>query len=169
MLNNFIQRDKKGSCSSGMHFMLKNKKVMSSKYGPILLLEDDADEHEFVQEAYKSLNRKNELRIFTKAEDVLDYLFTTSEQPFIIIAEVQMRTMDGTELRKKIIENEYLSRKSIPFVFFTTHKDKEDVIEAYELQVQGYFLKKYNMADLQRMLHKILDYWEECVHVNNVE
>lgn len=142
---------------------------MSSKYGPVLLLEDDEDDHEFIKEAYNSLNRKNKLRIFTKAEEVLEYLLTTSEQPFIIISEAKLQGMDGTVLREKILQNNYLQKKSIPFVFFTTHKDREDVMKAYELQVQGYFVKKFTMEELRRLLHKIMDYWEECVHVNNID
>jgi|GEM_PF-6289997 len=51
---------------------------MSSKYGPIILIEDDAEDHNFLVEAYKGLNRRNELRLYTNAREVLDYLMTTN-------------------------------------------------------------------------------------------
>jgi DNA-binding NarL/FixJ family response regulator len=141
---------------------------MANRYGPVIVLEDDADDHEFIQEAYKSLNRKNRLRLFTKAEDVLQYLMTSSEQPFIIISEIYLRGMDGIQLREKILASTFLRKKSIPFVYFSMHKNKEEVERIYELQVQGYFIKKYTMEELTRMLRKILDYWDDCVHSSDV-
>ena len=141
---------------------------MSNKFGPIILVEDDAEDHQFLLEAYKALERSNEVKLFSRAQEVLDYLLTTQDKPFIIISEVQLQGMDGIELRKKILESDYLRAKSIPFVYLTTNKDKKDVVTAYELQVQGYFEKKNSVPDLQRMLKKILDYWEECVHINNL-
>src|SRR5215218_11112916 len=104
---------------------------MSSLYGPVIFIEDDAEDHEFVLEAYRSLNLKNQWRLFTKAQDALDYLLTTTEKPLIIISEITLRGVDGIGLRKAILANDYLRLKSIPFIFFTTNHEYKDVSMAY--------------------------------------
>jgi CheY-like chemotaxis protein len=141
---------------------------MSSLYGPIIFVEDDAEDHAFMLDAYKSLNLKNGWHLFTRAQDAYDYLLVTPEKPFIIISEVKLRGMDGIDLRRAILKHDYLRQKSIPFVFFTTNNDRKDVAEAYDLQVQGYFQKKYSIPEIARMLQKIIDYWIECSHPNNL-
>lgn len=141
---------------------------MLSLYGPVIFIEDDAEDHAFVLDAYKSLNLPNSMHLFTRAQEAYDYLLATAEKPFLIISEVKLRGMDGIELRRAILKNDYLRRKSIPFIFFTTNSDRKDVTEAYDLQVQGYFLKKYSIPDITRLLQKIVDYWTECSHPNNL-
>lgn len=139
------------------------------QHGPIIFIEDDAEDHDFMVEAYTNLKLKNELLLFTKAQDALDYLATTTEKPLIIFSEIALRGMDGIELRKTILQNAYLRKKSIPFIFLTTHYDRKDVEAAYDLQVQGYFIKKYNIQDLTSMLNKVIDYWMECYHPNSLK
>lgn len=141
---------------------------MGSLHGPVIFIEDDAEDHEFMMEAYKSLNIINPFKLFTRAEDAYDFLLTTKEQPFVIITEMKLRGMDGIALRRRVLENEFLRKKSIPFIFLTSNADRKDVEEAYDLQVQGYFMKKFSIPDLSRMLHKIIEYWQECVHPNNL-
>lgn len=135
--------------------------------GPVIFIEDDAEDHEFMLEAYRSLNLRNDWKLFTTAPDALHYLRTTTDKPFIIISEIALRGMDGIALRKAVLDDELLRKKSIPFVFLTTNYDLQDVEKAYDLEVQGYFIKKYSIPELAQMLDKIMDYWTECYHPNN--
>ncbi len=52
-----------------------------------------------------------------------------------------MPIMNGLELRRHIQENEGLRKKSIPFVFLSTAARPKEVEEAYNLTVQGFFVK----------------------------
>lgn len=140
---------------------------MSPLAGPVIFVEGDSEDHEFMLEAYKSLNLRNDWKLFTTAPEALQYLRTTTEKPFIIISEITLPGMDGIELRKAVLKDEHLRKKSIPFVFLTTNYDLKDVEQAYDLEVQGYFIKKYSIPDLARMLQKIMEYWLECYHPNN--
>ena len=141
---------------------------MFTTNGPVILIEDDTEEHDFMREAYASLNMKNKLNFFTRAQEALDYQLTTTDKPFIIISETKLQGMDGVALRKAILSNDYLRKKSIPFVFFTNNPDRADVEAAYDLQVQGYFIKKYSIPETSRMLQQVFDYWRECYHPNNL-
>ncbi|SHN28761.1 response regulator [Chitinophaga sp. CF418] len=137
-----------------------------AKTGPILILEDDEDDREIYSEVMASLGVKNEIMFFEGGDDLLRYLQATNVQPFIIISDINLPRMSGLELRRLIDADELLRRKSIPFVFLTTNESKDVVDEVYELSVQGYFVKKYLVSDIERQFRQILDYWQDCKHPN---
>ena len=137
-----------------------------AKTGPILILEDDQDDREIYETIMASLGVKNEIRFFEGGDDLLRYLQVTHEQPFIILSDINLPRMTGLELRRQIDADEFLRRKSIPFVFLSTVESKEVVDEVYELTVQGYFVKKNVMSEVEKQVKQILDYWRDCKHPN---
>lgn len=137
-----------------------------AKTGPILILEDDHDDREIYEKVMASLGVKNEIRFFEGGDDLLRYLQVTLEQPFVIFSDINLPRMSGIELRRIIDNDPFLRKKSIPFVFLTTIESKEVVDEVYELAVQGYFVKKYLLDDIEKQVKQILDYWRECKHPN---
>ena len=117
------------------------------KSGPILIVEDDYDDQEILKEVFSELIITNTLRFFTTCLSLLDYLKTTIERPFLIICDINVPRMDGLELRKKINENEFLRKKSIPFIFLTTTSNKTVIEQAYEMMVQDYFVKPNSIQE----------------------
>ena len=138
-----------------------------SRIGPVIIAEDDRDDQEIMREVFESLSIKNPLRFFESGEDVLNYLHTTSEQPFLIISDINLIKMNGLELKKQINADEHLRRKSIPFVFLTTSSDKAAISKAYEMMVQGYFKKENNLRQIQNCIRMIVEYWLICRHPNS--
>ncbi len=135
---------------------------------PIVIIEDDQDDQEILISIFKEMNISRPLIFFDSCEDVIPYLLTEPEQPFLILSDVNLPVMDGIILRTKICDNEYLKKKSIPFVFFTTTATKEAIEQAYDMTVQGYFEKPSNIKDLKIMIKVILDYWALCKHPNSL-
>ena len=134
---------------------------------PIIILEDDMDDQEIMKEVLEDLQVPYRIDFYIHAKDLLDYLYTTKESPFLILSDVNLPSMNGLELRKIIFDNEYLRLKSIPFVFFSTSSDEYAVKEAYSLTVQGYFVKRYSIPDIKATLKLIINYWEQCEHINS--
>ena len=134
---------------------------------PIIILEDDMDDQEIMREVLEDLQVPYRIDFYVHAKDLLDYLYTTKEVPFLILSDVNLPSMNGLELRKIIFENEYLRIKSIPFIFLSTSSDEFAVKEAYNLTVQGYFVKQYSIPDIKATLKLIINYWEQCEHVNS--
>lgn len=137
------------------------------KTGPIIIIEDDRDDQYILEEAITDLKIENKLVFFGNCPDALRFLETTTEQPFLILSDVNLPGMNGTELRYIINNNEFLRKKSIPFVFFSTTATKDAVEEAYELMVQGYFEKPNKMAEIKKYLKLMFDYWQICLHPNS--
>jgi CheY-like chemotaxis protein len=141
---------------------------MGSKKGPIIILEDDADEQELLAEVFTKMQVSNEVKFFTDGESFLKYLRSTPDQPFIIISDVNIPMLNGLEVKAIINRDDFLRKKSIPFVFLSTSAEKKAVEEAYDLTAQGYFLKQNTINEIERHLRLILDYWSECKHTNSV-
>ncbi len=76
--------------------------------------------------------------------------------------------MDGLELRRAINENSFLKKKSIPFIFISEFADPDDVSAAYELSVQGFFIKPNSVDDLQAKMKMIVQYWDNCGEPNRI-
>jgi CheY-like chemotaxis protein len=77
-----------------------------------------------------------------------------------------MRVMNGIELRKQINENENLRKKNIPFIYYTTSATEHAVKEAYEMSVQGFFVKEHDIKQIGALIHEIYTYWHWCQHPN---
>ncbi|RYG05230.1 MAG: response regulator [Chitinophagaceae bacterium] len=140
---------------------------MSSK-GPIIVIEDDEDDREFYASAFENLNIENEIIYFLEAEEAYSFLIDTPKQPFLIISDINLPGMSGLDFRKRIKENDYLRKKSIPFVFITTGNNKHSVEAAYDMMVQGYFVKPTSVSELYMMLEQIVSYWKLCKHPNSI-
>lgn len=120
---------------------------------PIVIIEDDPDDQYFFKIVCESLG-------------VCEYLKTTTKQPFVILCDINLPGMSGVELRKIINNTDYLRRKSIPFVFFSTAATEDQIQEAYDMTVQGFFLKQQNLKETQDVLDTIFKYWRKCIHPN---
>jgi CheY-like chemotaxis protein len=140
--------------------------MMSSK-GPIIFVDDDSDDQFIYEEICLKLGIHNKRKFFRRADEVLTYLRETTDKPFIIFCDINMPEVDGLQLRAQINNEEELRRKSIPFVFYSTAATSQQVRLAYDLTVQGFFIKEPNFADTEATIKLILDYWDNCHHPNS--
>jgi CheY-like chemotaxis protein len=136
--------------------------------GPILIIDDDADDRDLCVESLRTIGCPNQLHTFTDGTDALDFLNTTKENPFLILCDIRMNRMSGIELRQEIERSERLKKKSIPFVFITGSAEPQDVDKAYNLSVQGFFVKPNDFDDWQNILQRIVNYWSSCLEPNNM-
>lgn len=135
--------------------------------GPIIIIEDDEDDKIILEEVLKELNIPNKTVWFTSCVDAFDYLKLQTEQPYVILCDVNLPGLSGMEFKKQIANDEYLKKKSVPFVFFTTAANKNYVNEAYlDLTVQGYFQKPNSYTETKNIIRVILEYWKYCKHPN---
>ena len=140
-----------------------------NKTGPIIIIEDDLDDQEILLQVFQNLDYKNEIIFFIDVEMELEHLTKTHIEPFIIFSDINMPKLSGMELRAKIHENEDLRLKSIPYLFFSTVAEQDNVVDAYSKSVQGFFIKPYNFEDIQDVIKTIVEYWQKCVSPNYIK
>jgi CheY-like chemotaxis protein len=136
--------------------------------GPLVVIDDDKDDRELLLEVLSTIGIKHDVRMFEDCSSALAYLELTKESPFLILCDINLPMMNGLEFRRILNSNEYLRKKSIPFVFLSTAATPTQVNEAYDLTVQGFFVKQSSIIDMQKDLVRILEYWKCCVHPNTM-
>jgi len=134
------------------------------KSGPIIIIEDDKDDQELLSEIFSDLKIPNILRFFNSCLQAFDYLLTTMERPFLIISDINLPAMTGLELCQRIYQHESLKKKTIPFIFLTTTNDQLVIAQAYEMYVQGFFVKPSSIHELKETIRMIVEYWKFSRH-----
>lgn len=140
-----------------------------NKGGPIIIIEDDIDDQEIFSEVFIDIGCKNKIIFFPDGEQALEYLTSTDVEPFIIFSDINMPKLGGMELRAKIHENEDLRLKSIPYLFFSTSAEQQNVVDAYSKSIQGFFVKPTSYKEIKEVIGTIVSYWETCVSPNYVK
>ena len=139
-----------------------------SANGPILILEDDVDDQFIIELAFTKLKTTNRRQYFATSDEFLKFLMVTEEQPLIILSDINMPKASGIELKKSIESNSFLKAKTIPYVFLTTSAHTRDVLSAYDLHTQGFFVKSTTFDEMKETLGNILEYWQRSLHPNNI-
>lgn len=137
------------------------------KNGPVIVIEDDADDQFLFQQVFSKLGYVNEVIYFFDGQEALDFLMTTPILPFLILSDINMPRLDGFALREKLQTDAALQVKCIPYLFFSTAASQEMVINAYSLSVQGFFLKQQTLIGLEETIKSIMEYWKRCAAPNN--
>lgn len=131
--------------------------------GPVVIIEDDIDDKDILNEVFQNLGYLNQLLFFADGQEALDFLNSSDINPFIILSDINMPKLDGFALRDKIRMDAKLQMKCIPYLFFSTASSQKAVVEAYSLSVQGFFVKQASMAELEKTITVIMEYWKRCV------
>jgi CheY-like chemotaxis protein len=137
--------------------------------GPIIIIDDDREDLQLFEMAFKEIGVANEMIYFEQSAEALKFLKTTDKQPYFILCDVNMPEINGLELRDEINKDERLKLKSIPFLFVSTSSDKRSVNHAYGSSAQGYFRKPSSFNDIKIMFQSIIHYWDHCLHPNSAQ
>src|SRR5215210_2093157 len=140
-----------------------------NKNGPVIIIEDDEDDQDFLKEVFQKLKYPNDLLFFYDGQEALDFLNKTETIPFIILSDINMPKLDGFALRTKLKTDAQLDIKCIPYLFFSTALNQKAVIDAYSLSAQGFFVKQTSMAELEKTITVIMEYWKRCAAPNNFQ
>ena len=133
-----------------------------------MVVDDDEEDHDIMRAACEILEAADCLKFFHDGHALLRYLKASESPPFMILCDINMPHIDGLDLRKVIWNDPDLKRISIPFIFFSTAASPSQINQAYDLTVQGFFVKGNSMNETVRKLRLIFDYWRECKHPNYI-
>jgi CheY-like chemotaxis protein len=131
------------------------------KSAPVIIIDDDPDEHHLMKEVWKELKLPYPLMSFSNGKQLLDYLQSDKEIPFLIISDINLPVMDGFKLREKILKDDASKSKSIPFIFWSGTATDDEVKKAYDLSSHGFFIKPSSFKDLKQIIKDIIAYWHK--------
>ena len=125
---------------------------------PVLLVEDDTIDAMTVRRAFRDLNVTNPLGHALNGEEALAYLQDESnEHPCVILLDLNMPKMNGTEFLKIVKADPSLRR--IPVVVLTTSNEERDIVESFRLSVAGYIIKPVDYRKFVEAIQTIDLYW----------
>jgi CheY-like chemotaxis protein len=134
-------------------------KVTTSNSNPIILIDDDVDDLELFKQAFQEIGIENEILIFTDGNKFYDYISVTERKSFFVFCDINMHQINGFELKQKIFDNEEIRLKCIPFLMLSTSSASSSVLQAYSLNVQGYFIKPDSVQGIKDMFDIVVKYW----------
>jgi DNA-binding NtrC family response regulator len=135
--------------------------------GPIVIIDDDADDQEILKLAFSNLGYKNPVSYFIQPSEALTFLQREEVLPFIILSGIHMNKVNGFDLKKTIMEDKRLKLKCSPFIFYGNGSTPHEVRRAYCESVQGIFSKADSLESIQQTIKTIIDYWRIAVEPDN--
>ncbi len=169
-----------GTEPGGIEFLRLSRKQFAGRTGidifgsnltmnprPIILIDDDPDDLQFMQEAIREIDQDREVIAFSEVEKFLDFISTTEQVFLFILSDINMGKINGLELKKLIYDDEHLRLKCVPFIFLSTTSAPASVEEAYSYNVQGFFIKPSSVAGISTMLQSIITYWSASERPNS--
>lgn len=130
----------------------------------ILLVEDNADDEEFVLEA---LRRHNLAALVTVARDgaeALDFLFRRGAfaqrpagHPRVILLDLKLPKVTGLEVLRVIRSTEHL--RQIPVAIFTSSREQRDLAEAYRLGANAFVVKPVVFTEFAEAVGILGRFW----------
>lgn len=124
----------------------------------ILFIEDDSIETMKLQRTISKLQLKHEITEAKNGEEALDLLRSKNSLPDIVLLDLNMPRMSGTEFLKILKDDDVL--KYLPTVVLTTSENRADLLECYRLGIAGYVIKPLKYEDYEAKLKKVLEYWD---------
>ncbi|MEJ7739636.1 MAG: response regulator [Chitinophagaceae bacterium] len=127
---------------------------------PVFIVDDDLDDWELIKDVWSELGLANELCFFENGHKLLGFLKDDPVVPLLVICDVNIPIINGFELREIILKDPTLNHKSIPFIYWSNKASERQIKKAYDLGVQGFFIKDNQFEDLKRTIQNILEYWK---------
>lgn len=122
---------------------------------PIVVIDDDSEDLELIRLIGRKLQSPNEVLLFNNPVNALDYLQRTSQEPAVIICDVNMPKINGFQFRSKLMEA-IPSLLKVPFYFLSTSKSPFESKFAEDLKVNGYYQKSESFDGLRETMKTIL-------------
>lgn len=130
----------------------------------ILLVEDNANDIELTLAALAENNLANEVIVVRDGEEALDYLYRRrifrlrrQGHPVVVMLDLKLPKIDGLEVLAQIRSDPNL--RCIPVVVLTSSEEETDLIESYNLGVNGYVVKPVDFHEFVDAIKTVGLFW----------
>jgi two-component system response regulator len=138
---------------------------MTENIVEILLVEDNPDDVQLTLHAFAKNKFSNRIHVVRDGAEALDFVFSTGAyadratqpNPKVILLDVKLPKVDGLEVLRRIKGDE--RTRVIPVVMLTSSREDRDVIESYQLGVNGYIVKPVDFTNFIEAVRTLGMYW----------
>jgi two-component system response regulator len=131
----------------------------------ILLVEDNPDEVELTELAFKKSQTPNKLVVTRDGVEALDYLFCQGKyadrdpnnKPAVILLDLKLPRLGGLEVLKAIQTD--VRTLSIPVVVLTCSTEEKDKSESYRLGAKNFISKPTDFTRFAAAIEQVVADW----------
>ncbi|MES2514397.1 MAG: response regulator [Bacteroidota bacterium] len=125
------------------------------QYQNIVLIDDDAEDHEIFGTALSLVSKQLNFSSFTNAKVALDKLDANEIDPDIIFLDLNMPVMSGEEFLTRIKKIDHL--KHIPVIIFSTTSNPSTIAGTKQLGAIDFITKPNRFDTLVDILKPIIN------------
>lgn len=112
---------------------------MDNRVFEILLIEDDADDAELTIHALKKYHLANPILHIDDGEKALEHLFSSAQEPSLILLDLKMPRVDGIQILRKLKSDP--EKRNIPVVALISSKEGKNYLESFDVKADAYMIK----------------------------
>ena len=132
----------------------------------ILLVDDNEGDILLTLEALTEARIINKISVARDGAEALHFLnretpFRDSERPDLILLDINLPRMDGTEVLA-IIKNDPNLRR-IPVIMLTTSSAEKDILTSYDNHANCYITKPVDLDHFMAVIRTVEDFWISIV------
>ena len=138
---------------------------MSLNEPSILLVEDNEDDAELTERAFRKANIRNPLVRVRDGVEALDFLFArgayaardVNDVPAVVLLDLNLPRLSGIQLLEEIRANERTSH--LPVVILTSSNEDRDRLAAYQRHANSYVQKPVDYDQFVSAARDLGLYW----------
>jgi CheY-like chemotaxis protein len=136
----------------------------------ILLIEDEPNDVELTQRAFKRARIANPVHVVHDGVAALDFLFARGTYahrrdeplPGVILLDLKLPKIDGLEVLRQIRQNE--RTREIPVVILTASRQESDHAECRRLGINSYIVKPVDFQNFSEVTPQLQFDWQLIRH-----
>ena len=131
----------------------------------ILLVEDNPSDVKLAMYAFQKNNIANSVKVLRDGAEALEYVFCTGRylerkghgQPKVILLDLKLPLVDGLEVLRRIKSDP--ETRAIPVVVMTSSSEDRDMVDSYQLGVNGYVQKPVDFEQFTEAVRQLGMFW----------
>lgn len=146
---------------------------MPYKQFTILSIEDNKADFQLLKQNLLSISEVDlTIMNIDNGDKAMDFIFKmngyqSAKTPDLIILDINLPSIDGTEILKKIKEHKIY--RIIPIIVFSTSDAEEDIIKSYNLYANSYITKSFEIGDIFKKIAVMGEYWLKTAILPKIE
>ena len=125
----------------------------------ILLVDDDPEDRDIIKDAMALHNADDIIHFAENGEqalNILDYFLNENQVPCLVVLDLNMPKMNGTETLRHLKNHERF--KEIPVVIYTTSINSLEKEKCIQLGAQDFFTKPISFNESKETALKLLSF-----------